>query len=395
MGQIKGIKYGYNDINIVPEKITDLKSRSEVNLYDGNGMLPIFAAPMDTVVDDSTFYEFRDNNIYSVIPRTCKLSRRCELMQLYAYDHEVFVSVSLREAKFIFLENPINNNLTSDELFYSNQVRGFLSIDGENASLKICIDLANGHMSDLLNTIKLIKDKYKSKVTIMSGNIANPQTYIEYDKVGCDYVRVSIGSGEGCSTSTNTGVHYPIFSLLEETYKIKQDIEGKCKIIADGGIKGFGDIQKALIYSDYVMIGGVFSRLVESAGDKYYGKSYWNIRGRRIFRPLKTLFTYGRKANTINVKKLKNGTQEYYKIFKGMSTPEAQMAIRKAENNETNLPLKPTEGFVKKMKVDLVLDEWVRSEKAYLASMMSYINAKSLKGCKDALWIVKQSKNHN
>ena len=40
------------------------------------------------------------------------------------------------------------------------------------------------------------------------------------------------------------------------------------KIIADGSIKGYSDVIKALsLGSDYVMIGGLFTSLIESAGD--------------------------------------------------------------------------------------------------------------------------------
>ena len=63
--------------------------------------------------------------------------------------------------------------------------------------------------------------------------------------------------------------------------KTKQ-INGKCKIIADGGIKGYRDIQKALLYADYVMIGSLFNKAIDSAGTPIYGKSYWYIFGKRI-----------------------------------------------------------------------------------------------------------------
>jgi hypothetical protein len=32
----------------------------------------------------------------------------------------------------------------------------------------------------------------------MGGNIANPLTYLEYDKAGFDFVRVGIGGGAAC-----------------------------------------------------------------------------------------------------------------------------------------------------------------------------------------------------
>ena len=85
----------------------------------------------------------------------------------------------------------------------------------ENDNLKICIDLANGHMKVLLNLVKSIKEKYGDKIKIMTGNIANPKTYKSYEEAGVDYCRCSVGTGAGCITSSLTAIHYPIFSLLK------------------------------------------------------------------------------------------------------------------------------------------------------------------------------------
>ena len=48
----------------------------------------------------------------------------------------------------------------------------------------------------------------------MTGNIANPVTYKRYAEAGIHYVRVGIGSGDVCTTTDQTGMHYPMGTLL-------------------------------------------------------------------------------------------------------------------------------------------------------------------------------------
>lgn len=45
------IKYSYKDLSIVPAVVSEIRSRKECNPYlDGYKELPLFTAPMDSVV---------------------------------------------------------------------------------------------------------------------------------------------------------------------------------------------------------------------------------------------------------------------------------------------------------------------------------------------------------
>ena len=46
------MKLDWNDISIVPEILSDISSRSEINPFL-DGKLPLFTAPMDTVIDEN------------------------------------------------------------------------------------------------------------------------------------------------------------------------------------------------------------------------------------------------------------------------------------------------------------------------------------------------------
>ena len=375
------LKLHYNDISIVPEIVTDIDSRQECNPFI-DGMLPIFASPMGSVLDESNWRFFMDHYINVVIPRTININKRLNI--LYETTGVVskkkpFVSFSLNEAK--------------DFILYGDSLDFVKYKDDEKSKYRICIDLANGHMRSLLEVIKGIKEKYGTKVEIMSGNIANPKSYKLYNDAGCDYVRTSIGTGSACLTASNTGIYYPPFSLLQEIDEIRKCCDGKCKVIADGGIKGFRDIQKALIYADYVMIGGLFNKCIESSGITTYGKSWIKIGKFKIRNYIVDFFRFGKPINRDKysdiMRRVKSGMLEVNKMFYGMSTKYAQV------ETHSNEKLKTSEGIIKTQKVEYSLNQWVENEISYLRSAMSYTNSKTLDDYKKSQWIHINGITHN
>ena len=366
------IKYGYDDINIVPEISSNIEHRFECYLKPF-----LFAAPMSSVVNLDNIPIFTEQGVTSVIPRNIDINYRktyinYQDLKLKPFcNYQVFIALSLDETYDIFIK--MIRQLTNP--------------------VYICIDIANGHMQKLLNTIKKLKELYGEKIVIMSGNIANPETYKLYEEAGCDYIRCGIGGGAGCITASNTGVYYPLFSLLEETYKVKKSINGKCKIIADGGIRNYCDIQKALLYADYVMLGSMLNKAIESAGKTTYGKSYFiTKRGKKILNIFRTIFEFGKevpkeKYNSV-IKRIKSGKLEVWKSFYGMSTKRAQSEMG-------NKKLKTSEGIEFSQKVEYSLKDFIDNEKSYLRSAMSYTNSKTLDEYKDKKWVSKLSLGHN
>ena len=362
------IKYGYDDINIVPEISSSIEHRFECKLEPF-----LFTAPMSSVVNLDNICDFIGQGIIPIIPRNIPLvDRKFFMFSPLQNTSLFFIALSLEEVEKLLIKFPV---------------------EGILHPFHICIDIANGHMQKLLNTIKKLKELYGEKIVIMSGNIANPETYKLYEEVGCDYVRCGIGGGAGCITASNTGVYYPLFSLLEETYKVKKSINGKCKIIADGGIRNYCDIQKALLYADYVMLGSMFNKAIESAGKTTYGKSYFiTKRGKKILNIFRTIFEFGKevpkeKYDSV-MKRIKSGKLEVWKSFYGMSTKRAQSEMG-------NKKLKTSEGIEFSQKVEYSLKDFIDNEKSYLRSAMSYTNSKTLDEYKDKKWVSKLSLGHN
>ena len=71
----------------------------------------------------------------------------------------------------------------------------------------------------------------------------------------------TIVHNSGCLTSANTGVHFPMASLIHECYQYKKKGNYNTKIVADGGFRNYDDIIKAIMLgADYVMLGGILNK---------------------------------------------------------------------------------------------------------------------------------------
>lgn len=365
----KEIGYSYNDLTIVPAVFSCVEHRSECNPFYKDGMLPLFTAPMSCIVDETNFELWEANKINAIIPRTVKYETRMKFLS-----DSKWTAFSLDEFKKLFVED--NKD-----------------IEASTGHFKVCIDLANGHMKklyDLIKTAKMKMQKFNYVLEIMTGNIANFRTYenIVRWRIPVDYIRLSIGSGNGCLTSSNTGVHYPIASLIDQCRIVKSQAQYQHtfypKIIADGGIRNFNDINIALaLGADYVMIGSVFAGIIESSAKLYYERGVDR-----------------NEAQWIEVEYMKNhGNDQSYPIevdrvlramiarcegrlskkFYGMSTRQAQEEINAAlESPKQNLEKKTSEGVAKYVKCQYTMKQWTENFIDYLRSAMSYTNAKTV-----------------
>lgn len=333
--------YSLQDITLIPLSVSNISSRSECNPHYDNGKLPIFVAPMSQIIDETNWRTF-DQYVNTIIPRNISLETRMNLCT------QTFSAFSLDEFEANFCSE----------------------ITTKSYAL---IDVANGHMQKILDLAKKAKEINGDKIVIMAGNVANPYTYYHYAKAGIDYIRMSIGSGSQCTTA-NTGIFYPMGSLLLNTRCYKQRIideigEGSTeyksvpKIVADGGFNTFGDIIKALaLGADYVMCGKIFAQTVEACGKIYYGKypSYYDILEHGPF---------DKWIRTLEIAKIK--FFECYREYYGMSTKMAQKEFGK-EGNKTE------EGIYSIVPVKWYLNTWITEFTDYLKSAMSYTNHKYL-----------------
>jgi len=325
------IKFDFNDVVIVPKVETEIRSREECIPYtkygdklDGN--LPLIAAPMDTVVSVENYYQYVKNGIIPCIPRG--------QYRPTAYNHPIsFHSFGLCDVQ--------------KSLYGTREQRSNSIFKKYNY---ILIDIANGHMKKLRELVGEIK-LHHPNVVLMVGNVAHPDTYVALANAGADYVRCSIGTGAGCTTAANVAINYPTGSLITECREKKIKHGLNAKIVADGGMRNYSDIIKALaLGADYVMIGSLFNKAIESAGFNY-------LYGVKISDKLaKTLWRYNFPVK---------------KKYRGMSTKAVQRSWGKTK-------LVTAEGITKYQKVEYTLEQWTENFIDYLKSDMSYSNAKTL-----------------
>ena len=550
---IKG--YSYNDLTIVPSVISNISSRSQCCCWESEDFLPIWTAPMASVISPENSWEFERNGIHTIIPRNIPIEKRIECMN-ECYKSS-WVALSLKEFEDLFITH---------------------EKDRTNKWYGICVDIANGHMKklyDICMKAKTIANDKGSYISIMTGNIANPETYRyivenfniinKEGKKDCiiDYIRVGIGGGSGCFidgtkittkngfknieyiqegdyvltidgtyqkvlnttrfksnelikinneitsttnheyfvinkedkdkvnennlqkygywvpacklnknihllvkykinfieikdieyldnyeyvndltiennhnyiannyivhnciTTSNVSIHYPQASLINETYKVKEDLKMKSfyfnygrlpEIIADGGIRNYDHVIKALaLGADGVMIGSLFAQCIESAGVKAnknlnqkistklpisrYKDFYKDDKGNwwghytdefieHLLEPWKeaienTIEKYGELNNEVSEArgkyndKLKDLVCDKFigpidvKFF-GMASADGQKSID-GEKKKT------AEGITKWLPVKYTIAGWSKNMESYLCSAMSYCDCKTL-----------------
>lgn len=192
-----------------------------------------------------------------------------------------------------------------------------------------------------------------------------------------------------CTTTSNVSVHYPMATLLNDIKKLKEDLKSKnkdffayTKVIADGGVRNYSDVIKALaLGADYVMVGGLFTKCLEAASTEY---TLNNSNNKEKY--IKTDLTINKYSNNEQEKR------EYinqYKLFHevyGMSTKRVQ---RMRGNEE----LKTSEGTQHFTPILYTLKQWSENMESYLRSAMSYASCFTLNQFKTEVDLIVNSNN--
>lgn len=351
------IGYSYNDVTIIPAEISEVGSRSECNPFYRDNDLPIFAAPMSSVISEENYQDFIDEGVTPVIPRSVPLNERVTMLL-----NGIWTAVSLQEFIDLFIEDE------SD--YYETIITG--------VKYNVCVDIANGHMLRLYDICERAKRESIARgyeLVIMTGNIANAETYnyicwcnkTMQEELGIntvDYIRCGIGAGSGCITASNVSTFYPMASLIDKVKCVKDNEHIKNNedyaplIIADGGIRNYSDVIKALaLGADYVMIGSLFAKCVESCGKKI-----------RRFDEFGSYYEYNNNEEAIE--DFNNGVKMMTKFY-GMASAAGQIAI-------SGTKTKTAEGITKYVDVEFKLSKWCENMAAYIRSAMSYCNCFTL-----------------
>lgn len=366
---VKETLYTLNDVTIIPKEVSEISSRSQCNpYYENTDRLPLFVSPMNNIINDENIDCFLKAGVSVIAPRDDERLpysiRKARWEVLWCKG--VFVGMSLNEFEQFFIDFKDDPNPEINITY----VR------------KVCLDLANGHMQKLLDECKQVKEAFGDKVIIMTGNIANPDTYKDYAKAGIDYIRCGIGTGSICTTAANSAIHYPMASLVETCKSYKEEVEVSVvqnrdfgfeteyksvpKIIADGGFTNFDQIIKALaLGADYCMCGKLFAQCIEACTSIISDKDFeW---------PEEKEEKYPCWHSTIRmpydhvdfVIELMGKGHNFHRDYYGMSTKRAQIEMGGKGN-------KTAEGIAIKIPVKYTVAGWIDNFKSYLKSAMSY-----------------------
>ena len=370
LSKLKKVGYELSDVNIVQADISFINHRAECNPYVkfpnmDNDFYPVVVAPMGAVTNEHNYKTWLNEKFMCVVPRTVDVEKRLEIM------YEAFASFSLSEAEDILR---------------------FVDLKGKTAY--VCIDIAHGTMNRLYEVCKYLKHHYGQQMIIMTGNVANPNAYVYYANAGIDYLRACIGTGSRCTTSANVGVHYPTATLLDELRMEKErwEIEfgrpAPTKIIADGGIANFDDIQKCLaLGADLVMSGSIFAKSWEACGNVGYmhpdnlnmtdaipEKVYFDkISGfeKALKDMLQDYDKYQEEIAQVTESLSKMKKRKPYREYMGMSTKKMQLAT--GGSGKTT-----AEGISRPIPVEYNINKWADNMKSFLVSVMSYTDSKTL-----------------
>lgn len=243
--------YTFDDVALVPQYNT-IKSRTDPVLYTwltkniriNNPLIP---ANMDTVISVEMAKVIVDNGGIPIFHRFCSIDEQIDFCK--SFQNNCFVSCGLNDYEKL------------DELY-------------KHGALGVCIDVAHGHSEQVISLVKKLKARHPNK-DIIAGNVCTVSGYSDLVFAGADAVKVGVGPGAACSTRMVTGFGVPQFTAIYEISKLVKTL--KVPIIADGGIRNSRDVALALAAgASCCMIGSLFSKTFESAGDKFILNKKYN-----------------------------------------------------------------------------------------------------------------------
>lgn len=254
----------YSDISIVPRHVSEIESRSCVNtsvkFCNTELRLPIIGSPMPDVCDSDMCHELFKNGCFGFLHRFQDINS-----QLKEYKKHHFTQLGCAIG--------VNGDyLDRFKILYDNGCRIF------------CLDTANGANILVKRAINNLS-KYKDSFLIV-GNVASKECFKWLSELGIYGIRVGIAGGGVCSTKTETGIYYPMASLLNSISETKEKYKLNTIIMADGGIKIPADMCKALgLGANLIMLGSLLAGCKESPAQvlKIDNKLYKVLRGAASF----------------------------------------------------------------------------------------------------------------
>ena len=149
----------------------------------------------------------------------------------------------------------------------------------------LVIDIAHGHSDLALATVEAVRARCPD-VALIAGNVATAEGTRDLIASGVDGIKVGVGPGSTCTTRVVTGAGVPQLTAIRNCAEAAAAAD--VPIIADGGIRGSGDLTKALAAGAHTaMLGNLLAGTEESPGASVTrgGRQY------KIYRGMASLWT--------------------------------------------------------------------------------------------------------
>jgi len=149
----------------------------------------------------------------------------------------------------------------------------------------LVIDIAHGHSDLSLKTVEAVRARCPD-VPLIVGNVATAEGTRDLIACGADGIKVGVGPGSTCTTRVVTGAGVPQLTAVLECSAAAA--AAGTPIIADGGIRGSGDLVKALAAgAEAAMLGNLLAGTEESPGASVTrgGRQY------KVYRGMASLWT--------------------------------------------------------------------------------------------------------
>jgi|WetSurSiteA1Bulk_404760.scaffolds.fasta_scaffold20709_2 IMP dehydrogenase len=248
MNQVFPLGLSYDDVLLVPQ-YSRIISRSNIDLSTQitphiKLAIPLISSNMGTVTDSHFAITIGKLGGLGVIPRF--ISAEAEANMISKVKKENLISAASIGCK-------------KDEVAIRSEILVKAGAD------IFFIDVAHGHMEQVIETTSFLKSKYGKVVDIVAGNVATGEGAKALYDAGADCVKVGIGPGSICITRQETGCGVPQITAVLNVAKIAQRL--KKTLICDGGMKNSGDVVKALAAgASAIMSGHLFAGAKESPG---------------------------------------------------------------------------------------------------------------------------------
>ena len=244
--------YSFDDVLITPT-YSDVESRSDcdtrIQLSPKMQPLdiPVFAANMDTICGLKMAHKMRKLGGCGIIHRYMSHADTHNLIHEW-FDETEWDDFEWEESPALTLAV---GTLANDKQRIDTIIR---AVNTKRFPINMCLDVAHADSKQAVETLDYIRENATQwEGALIAGNVCTRSGANRLFNAGADIVKVGIGGGSVCTTRIKTGCGYPQLAAIE-------NCADSGPIIADGGIRYYGDAVKALAAgADAVMIGGLLA----------------------------------------------------------------------------------------------------------------------------------------